>query len=363
MLARKIYDKANLQMGMSRVPPNFLVGEGAKDFAWEHGMVIMPEEALISPVALERYNVWAAEVNDYESETRGEAIDPWIRRPMTPLDTRLERLERASQSGARTASHAVDEEIRTLPNPTLFADVKGRPGASLEYQTQKKAKRSTSHLPVRPVSPLSTSRDGSPDAADSEQDEEDLITDTVGAIAIDKYGNIAAGSSSGGIGMKHRGRIGPAALIGIGTHVIPQDPTDPDGTTCAVITSGTGELIASTLAASTCAQRMYYSQKMGDNGIFTQVMEEEALKAWMKREFNGAFSFFPLCFPQCLTSQPLTLVCFCLLEHSAVSNSVLFGALGVVIVKKNNSGIELYFAHNTDSFVSISLFSLRRASC
>ncbi|KAL9038813.1 MAG: hypothetical protein Q9180_002903, partial [Flavoplaca navasiana] len=40
----------------------------------------------------------------------------------------------------------------------------------------------------------------------------DDITDTVGAIAVDCLGNIAAGSSSGGIGMKHRGRIGPAAL-------------------------------------------------------------------------------------------------------------------------------------------------------
>ncbi|KAK4870504.1 hypothetical protein LT330_004852 [Penicillium expansum] len=330
MLARKIYDKSNVQMGMSRVPPNFLVGEGAKDFAWEHGMVIIPEEALISPVALERYEVWAAEVKDYENEHRGEAIDPWIRRPMTPLDTRLERLERASQSGAHTAIHAVDEEIRTLPDPSVFADVKGRRRASLEHQTQKKAKLTNSHLPVQPVSTLSPSRDGSPDSADSEQDDEDTITDTVGAIAIDKYGNIAAGSSSGGIGMKHRGRIGPAALIGIGTHVIPRDLTDPDGTTCAVVTSGTGELIASTLAASTCAQRMYYSQKMGDNGVFTPVMEEDALKSWMKREFN---------------------------EHSAVSNSILFGALGVVVVKKNNSGIELYFAHNTDSFAIASMSS------
>ncbi|CAG8909259.1 unnamed protein product [Penicillium egyptiacum] len=351
MLARKVYDKANVKMGMSRVPPNFLVGEGAKDFAWENGMVIMPEEALISPVALERYQVWAAEVKDHENETLGEVIDPWIRRPVTPLDTRLERLKRASQPGAHPASHAVDEETRTPPDPSISAGVKGRRGASLEQQTQKKAKRTSSHLPVQSVSPLSSSRDGT-DAADSEQDEEDSITDTVGAIAIDKYGNIAAGSSSGGIGMKHRGRIGPAALIGIGTHVIPQDPTDTDGTTCAVVTSGTGELIASTLAASTCAQRMYYSQKMGDNGIFHQVMEEEALGAWMKREFSGAFSSFRYC------NFRNTNTCLsCLLEHSAVRNSVLFGSLGVVIVKKTNSGIELYFAHNTDSFAIASMSS------
>jgi taspase (threonine aspartase 1) len=50
-------------------------------------------------------------------------------------------------------------------------------------------------------------------------DGEDLVTDTVGAICVDRWGNVAAGSSSGGIGMKHRGRIGPAALIGIGTWI------------------------------------------------------------------------------------------------------------------------------------------------
>jgi len=50
-------------------------------------------------------------------------------------------------------------------------------------------------------------------------DSEDLVTDTVGCICVDRWGNVAAGSSSGGIGMKHRGRIGPAALIGVGTWI------------------------------------------------------------------------------------------------------------------------------------------------
>lgn len=56
-------------------------------------------------------------------------------------------------------------------------------------------------------------------------DGEDLVTDTVGAICVDRWGNVAAGSSSGGIGMKHCGRIGPAALIGIGTWIAREDGT------------------------------------------------------------------------------------------------------------------------------------------
>lgn len=114
----------------------------------------------------------------------------------------------------------------------------------------------------------------------------DTITDTVGVIAVDMYGNIAAGSSSGGIGMKHPGRVGPAALIGIGTHVVPIDPTDPEKTTVAAVTSGTGEHIASTFAASTCALRLYYGQRMGRAGCFDNVSDEEAISAMLKKEFE-----------------------------------------------------------------------------
>lgn len=68
-----------------------------------------------------------------------------------------------------------------------------------------------------------------------------LITDTVGAIAIDCFGNIAAGSSSEGAALKQRGRIGPAALVGIGTAVIPINPKDPQKACSASVASGTGD--------------------------------------------------------------------------------------------------------------------------
>jgi taspase (threonine aspartase 1) len=355
MLARKIYDKANMPLGNSRVPPNFLAGHGAKDFAWEHGIVLIPDESMISPNAYERYKLWAAEVHDYDRDHDSDVtVDHWYRRPLTPLDDRIARLQRLDDaenpsshfsSNSGTNEPTPEEELKITKNHPPLAGGKGRPASSPDQPIKKKAKFEASYRPMKPISVLGSFPDGSPEADKKEQDG-DVITDTVGAIAIDRYGNIAAGSSSGGIGMKHPGRVGPAALIGIGTHVVPEDPTDPEGTSCAAVTSGTGELIAGTLAASTCAQRIYYSQKMGSNGIFSDVLEEEALRAWMRKEFMGTFSY-PL-----LLLFDINEHWFCLLGHTAVVNSVLFGAIGVVVVKKNNSGMELYFAHNTDSFVS-----------
>lgn len=113
----------------------------------------------------------------------------------------------------------------------------------------------------------------------------DYITDTVGAIAVDCFGNIAAGSSSGGIGMKHRGRTGPAALVGIGSAVIPIEPEDRDKASVATVTSGTGEHMATTMAAASCAGRLYHSNRRTKHGGSEITSDEIAIKAFIERDF------------------------------------------------------------------------------
>lgn len=122
-----------------------------------------------------------------------------------------------------------------------------------------------------------------------QSDREDHITDTVGAIAVDRWGNIACGASSGGIGMKYRGRVGPAALVGVGAAVVPVDAGDSEQTCVATVTSGTGEHMATTMAATVCAERLYHSVKKGRCGEYVEVTEDEALRSMIENEFMGEF--------------------------------------------------------------------------
>ena len=113
----------------------------------------------------------------------------------------------------------------------------------------------------------------------------DSITDTVGAIAIDCYGHIACGASSGGIGMKFRGRVGPAALVGVGASVIPLHEDDKLKTCVAVVTSGTGEHMGTTQAAHGCAERLYHGEHKVRGGLVEKVEEQQVLPDFIEREF------------------------------------------------------------------------------
>jgi len=61
----------------------------------------------------------------------------------------------------------------------------------------------------------------------------DNKTGTVGAVAYDKNGNIAAATSTGGYGTKPPGRVGDSPIIGAGTYA--------ENETCGISTSGLGE--------------------------------------------------------------------------------------------------------------------------
>ncbi len=78
---------------------------------------------------------------------------------------------------------------------------------------------------------------------------------TVGAVALDKAGNLAAGTSTGGIAMKRFGRVGDAPIIGAGTYA---------NSSCAVSATGDGEyFIRLTIARDICARMQYQKLSVG----------------------------------------------------------------------------------------------------
>lgn len=73
---------------------------------------------------------------------------------------------------------------------------------------------------------------------------------TVGAAALDKHGNLAAGTSTGGMTNKKWGRIGDAPIIGAGTYA--------NNATCAVSGTGWGEFFIRGVVAYDISALMEY---------------------------------------------------------------------------------------------------------
>lgn len=402
-LAKVILDTSCQPLSLQRTPPNILVGLGAKEFAEEHRVATFPNEYLVSRDAKERYLRWSDDLRRAEAKRDAQL---WKEQRTAILAHHGNAANRTSGIKLRdristTLTNLQNEGQSNSPKPDGTGPGDNGPPSltvapatarSIPYETSgaiPNTNRSAGCSPVRafqirdsPSAPARRNKTASPstpihdgpaggdaggkdttddfdyfethgfDATcdkkstkvskidhgstkhDASVHDTDVVTDTVGAIAIDMRGYIAAGSSSGGIGMKHRGRIGPAALVGVGTAVVPEDPDDDWATSVAAVTSGTGEHMATTFASAKCAERLFQGTRRGPGGQDIREEDEHALlEAFILDDFLG---------------------------HPGVRNHSSSGAIGIMAVKRDRSGIYFYFAHNTDSFALASMSSTER---
>lgn len=86
---------------------------------------------------------------------------------------------------------------------------------------------------------------------------------TVGAVALDKSGNLAAGTSTGGMTNKRYGRVGDSPIIGAGTYA--------DNDSVAVSATGSGEKFIRTVTAYNIAAQVKYAgstiEQAADNAL------------------------------------------------------------------------------------------------
>ena len=97
-----------------------------------------------------------------------------------------------------------------------------------------------------------------------------VASDTVGAAALDKFGVICAGTSTGGTPNKYPGRVGDSPLIGCGTYA--------DSAIGGVSTTGWGEAMIKTVMAKTVIDLMELNhgecQAAADRAI--EILERKA---------------------------------------------------------------------------------------
>lgn len=86
---------------------------------------------------------------------------------------------------------------------------------------------------------------------------------TVGCVAFDKAGNLAAGTSTGGTAKKLPGRVGDSPIVGAGTFA--------DNQSCAVSGTGVGEEYIRNAVAYDIAAQMIYAKKSLESAV-TEIM-------------------------------------------------------------------------------------------
>ncbi|XP_022091254.1 threonine aspartase 1-like isoform X2 [Acanthaster planci] len=117
----------------------------------------------------------------------------------------------------------------------------------------------------------------------------DSLLDTVGAVCVDASGNVSSAVSSGGIALKHPGRVGQASMYGCGCWA--QNGTKDDRPSVACSTSGCGEHLMKTLLAKECCRSVLGSgdcSAMAVQRTFREGFIESPFLASVDEKLGGA---------------------------------------------------------------------------
>ncbi len=89
---------------------------------------------------------------------------------------------------------------------------------------------------------------------------------TVGAVALDKRGDLAAATSTGGMTNKKFGRVGDVPIIGAGTYA--------NNATCAISCTGWGEFFIRLVMAKTISDKMEYGKMSLEDAASEMIMKK-----------------------------------------------------------------------------------------
>jgi beta-aspartyl-peptidase (threonine type) len=150
----------------------------------------------------------------------------------------------------RGAEQFAEEQGLELVNPSYFKD----------------QKRYEQWLKIKETEKQQLDHSSTSEMESEDPDFKDRKFGTVGAVALDKDGNIAAATSTGGMTNKRYGRVGDVPIIGAGTYA--------DNGTCAVSATGHGEFFIRTVVGHEIAAQMKYAGKSLKDAADDVVMKQ-----------------------------------------------------------------------------------------
>jgi beta-aspartyl-peptidase (threonine type) len=160
-----------------------------------------------------------------------------VRHPITLARAVMEKSPHVLLAGEGAEMFAEQQKVELVDPSFFFTERRWR---ELEQTLKERGDR----IPSRPPGVPKPQAAAPPPAADEH------AFGTVGVVALDSKGNLAAGTSTGGRTGKQWGRIGDSPIIGAGTYASNQS--------CAVSGTGVGEFfIRLTIAREVCALVQY----------------------------------------------------------------------------------------------------------
>lgn len=164
-----------------------------------------------------------------------------IRNPILAARAVMEKSRHVMFTGEGAEAFAIQQGLETMP-PEYF--IVPRRLKQLE-DARKKQSLELDHTPLAPTTPQQKT--------DAELDPDSKFG-TVGAVALDAKGNLAAATSTGGMTNKMPGRIGDSPIIGAGTYA--------ENGVVAVSATGSGEMFMRSVGAYDIAAQMKYGNAL-----------------------------------------------------------------------------------------------------
>lgn len=150
-----------------------------------------------------------------------------IKNPISLARMVMERSPHVMMVGEGAETFARQEGVEMVPQSYFYTEKRWQAWQKMKQEAEQKQQ-------MKPARPKKASdRHG-----------------TVGAVALDKAGNLAAGTSTGGMTNKKFGRVGDSPIIGAGTYA--------NNATCAVSATGDGEYFIRSVVAHDISAMMAY---------------------------------------------------------------------------------------------------------